>query len=86
MSTYNPGRRHVLRSIALAGCALWLQRGIAQEGGAVKMPKAQAKYQDQPKGDQKCGGCTHFIPGSNSCRLVEGTISADGWCMLWAMK
>jgi hypothetical protein len=44
------------------------------------------QYQTQPKGDQKCGGCLHFIAESNTCKLVEGQISPDGWCILWAQK
>jgi hypothetical protein len=38
--------------------------GTAQKPGAAqsgKISKAQAKYQDKPKGDQKCANCMHFI-------------------------
>ncbi|MBW8329762.1 MAG: hypothetical protein K0M48_11610 [Thiobacillus sp.] len=51
-----------------------------------KMTQASVQYQTQPKGEQKCGGCLHFIAESNSCKLVEGQISPDGWCSLWAQK
>lgn len=51
-----------------------------------KMTQASVQYQAQPKGEQKCGGCMHFIAESNSCKLVEGQISSDGWCNLWAQK
>ncbi len=51
-----------------------------------KMSQASVQYQTQPKGAQKCGGCLHFIAESNSCKLVEGQISPDGWCSLWAQK
>ena len=44
------------------------------------------QYQTQPKGEQKCSGCMHFIAESNTCKLVEGQISPDGWCTLWAQK
>lgn len=53
---------------------------------AGKMSQASVQYQTQPKGEQKCGGCLHFIAESNSCKLVEGQISPDGWCSLWAQK
>jgi hypothetical protein len=53
---------------------------------AAKVPQASVKYQNQPKGDQSCGVCTHFIPGSNTCKLVEGSINPNGWCTLWARK
>jgi len=28
----------------------------------------------------------NFIAESNTCKLVEGQISPDGWCVLWAKK
>ena len=51
---------------------------------ASKVTPASVQYQDQPKGDQKCSGCLHFIAESNTCKLVEGPISPEGWCILWA--
>lgn len=51
-----------------------------------KVKKEAVQYQEQPKGDQKCSSCLHFQPESNSCKLVEGSISPDGWCILWAKK
>lgn len=83
MSTHNHPRRILLRGLLAAGCALCLPRLSLAQGG--KMSKAQAQYQDQPKGDQKCGNCMHFIT-PNSCMLVEGNISTDGWCKLWVKK
>jgi hypothetical protein len=74
--------RSLLATVA-AGCALSLPRiSLAQPG---KISKAQAQYQDQPKGDQNCGNCMHFIP-PDSCMLVEGRISSDAWCKLWLKK
>jgi len=58
--------------------------GAPAAGG--KLGKAQAKYQDQPKGDQQCANCMHFIAESSTCQVVEGKISPSGWCMLWAKK
>ncbi len=83
MSTHNQSRRIVLRSLLATGCALCLPRlSTAQTG---KMSKAQAQYQDQSKGDQKCGNCMYFS-APNSCMVVEGNISPDGWCKLWVKK
>lgn len=84
MSTHNHPRRIVLRGLLATGCAMCLPRlSLAQTGN--KMSKVQAQYQDQPKGDQKCGNCMHFIP-PDSCLLVEGNISSDAWCRLWVKK
>lgn len=86
MSSHNPARRNVLRGFVAMGCMLCLQRGIAADAGTGKMEKSQAKYQSQPSGEQRCAGCMHFMPDSNTCKLVTGDISPDGWCMLWAAK
>lgn len=51
-----------------------------------KSSQASVQYQAQPKGDQKCDGCLHFIAESNTCKVVEGQISPDGWCILWVPK
>lgn len=48
-----------------------------------KVPQASVQYQAQPKGEQKCSNCTNFIAGSNACKLVDGQVSAEGWCALW---
>jgi len=53
---------------------------------AAKVSQASVQYQTQPKGEQKCSGCLHFIAESNACTLVEGQISPDGWCTLWSQK
>ena len=52
--------------------------------GAVKAKQAAVQYQAQPKREQKCGICRHFIAESKSCHLVEGPISPEAWCILWA--
>jgi len=53
---------------------------------AAKEPQASVQYQAEPKGDQQCSGCMHFIAESNTCKLVEGQISPNGWCTLWAKE
>lgn len=56
-------------------------RALAQS----KLSKQQAKYQDEPKGGQRCDGCVQFM-APDSCKLVDGKISPSGWCMLYAPK
>ena len=41
--------------------------------------KEYVKYQDQPKGDERCADCTMFRP-PNRCTYVDGKISPQGWC------
>ena len=53
---------------------------------AGKVAQATVQYQLQPKGDQKCSNCVHFIAESNTCMLVDGQISPVAWCSLWVKK
>ena len=90
-------RRTILRGALAAGCTLtlWGCKAKQEESptGTSKTPpgptesgkvsQAQAQYKGQPKGDQKCGNCVNFIAGSNTCKVVEGQVSPNGWCMLW---
>jgi len=55
-------------------------------GGSGKIGQAEAQYQSMPKADQKCGKCVYFIADSNSCKVVEGQVNAEGWCKLFAAK
>ena len=57
----------------------------ASSSAAAKVSQAQAQYQAKPKGDQMCGNCANFI-APDSCKLVDGKVSANGWCTLWARK
>lgn len=54
--------------------------------GTRKASQESVRYQTQPKGEQKCGNCVNFIAESNSCKLVDGQISPEGWCSLWGKK
>lgn len=44
-----------------------------------KASKAVAKYQNEPKGSEKCSNCNMWIE-PNGCTSVKGKISPDGWC------
>lgn len=92
-----PPRRVVLRGALAAGCSLWMPITFSADDtkqgtpppaapASKKAPKASVQYQIQPKGDQKCSLCLHFIAASKTCKLVEGPINPEGWCTLWAKK
>jgi len=55
------------------------------EPAQQKVSQADAKYQDQPKGQQRCEICLQF-QSPNSCQIVEGPISVKGWCQYFAAK
>lgn len=67
----------------VAGAALGPWQSRAQSVG--KMSKAQAQYQDTPKGIQMCATCSLFDEPHHACKVVEGDISPDGWCKAYAM-
>jgi hypothetical protein len=79
-------RRTLIRSaVVLAGAAC---AGVASQRQALaqgKVPKSAMKYQDQPNGDKKCSNCMQFMP-PDSCKVVEGKISPNGYCIAWAKK
>jgi hypothetical protein len=47
-----------------------------------KLTQAAARYQDHPNGNQSCASCPYFVL-PNTCVLVEGEISAGGWCPIY---
>ena len=83
-----PSRRKLLLSLtwatALAGTGMLFGGGETVQA-QQKVSKDQAKYQDQPKGEQKCANCNFFVE-PNACETVEGDISPEGWCQLWVEK
>jgi len=69
----------------LLGMAL---AGAARAGG--KTPKADVKYQYTPKDSAHCSLCASFIPspdgggGPGTCKIVDGPIPQNGWCVLFS--
>jgi High potential iron-sulfur protein len=59
--------------------------GTSTPASAAKVSQQVVKYQDMPKGEQHCENCLHFQPPS-SCQSVDGTVSPQGWCMIYAKK
>ena len=52
---------------------------------AAKVAQKIVKYQETPKGDQRCENCALFEAPS-SCKTVDGTVSPQGWCSIYAKK
>ncbi|MGA8820172.1 MAG: high-potential iron-sulfur protein [Xanthobacteraceae bacterium] len=79
-------RRGVLRHTALALGAVASGAVVATRANAQqKISQADAKYQPQPKGQQRCDNCVNFQP-PKACKFVQGDISPSGWCALYAAK
>jgi hypothetical protein len=79
-------RQGVPRRTILAGTMLALGAAVVSEAPAgQKLAQADANYQSTPKGGQRCGICYNFQQ-PNGCKFVQGNISPDGWCQLFAPK
>lgn len=52
---------------------------------ANKIPQKAVSYQSAPKGNQRCDNCALWQSPA-SCKLVDGEISASGWCTLYKKK
>jgi hypothetical protein len=73
---------------ALAGLLFTAAAAPAQ---AAKGSQAQFKYQSKPNGSKKCSNCTFYIQGKSAtangtCKIVEGTISPNGYCIAYSAK
>jgi hypothetical protein len=82
-------RRHHLfgASRAIAALALLVVAGHPRKALAEKARKEDLAYQDQPMGDQRCALCRQFSPsaaGKGTCAVVEGEVSANGWCAAYS--
>lgn len=76
-------RRQVLG--AAAGVTIAGAISAVPPAHAAKVAPAAVKYQDTPKGESKCETCGLFQAPS-SCTTVDGTISPNGWCMIYRKK
>ncbi|HTS20195.1 MAG TPA: high potential iron sulfur protein [Casimicrobiaceae bacterium] len=75
------GRAAWIASATLVGAVIPIEAAFAQQ----KVSKEAMKYQDKPNGDKQCSNCMQFEPPS-SCKVVEGTISPNGYCLAWVKK
>jgi anaerobic selenocysteine-containing dehydrogenase len=79
-------RRSILRgAVLLASGTLAAAVIQVKPAYAQKAAKEATKYQDSPKDGQKCSDCA-FFQAPSSCSVVDGTISPNGWCMLYSKK
>jgi len=82
-------RRNVLGvagSVATAfGAAMVVASAAPARADASQLQKQDVRYQDQPKGAQRCSGCANFTAPS-ACKVVAGSVNPNGWCLLFTAK
>ena len=71
------------RSLMSGAGAIAVLGANATAGRTAKVSQSAVTYQASPKGEQRCGNCKQFQP-PNACKLIDGSISPQGWCQLWA--
>ena len=81
-SAFVSRRSVLLQGAACATGAATILAVSANSAKAALLPQKSVQYQDTPKGDRECSGCSLFV-APNSCKNVAGEISPKGWCMLW---
>ena len=72
----------------LAGGVAVLAAGVAARGARAddKLAKDVVQYRQTPGDDgSKCSACVNFVE-PNACKIVEGKISPEGWCVAYAPK
>jgi hypothetical protein len=77
-------RRAALMRTALA-VATAASAVVTRASAQQKVTQATVQYQNKPKGPQNCAVCVNFQP-PNACKFVQGTISPNGWCMLFSAQ
>ena len=85
MKTSNPlrARRQFLRrtTVWLVAVPALAAAGAAR---ANKADKADLSYRDKPGANGKrCGSCASFV-APRACRVVDGDVSPDGWCVAYS--
>jgi hypothetical protein len=62
----------------------------SKPAAAGKADKAVVRYQDQPKDGKICVNCWAYVAGpraaEGACKVIEGPINANGWCMAYSPK
>ncbi len=85
-NTYFSRRQALINAMRLATAAgISLSLMGAARAQQAKVAQKAAGYQDQPQSNHRCAICTHFSP-PNLCNVVDGQISPNGWCRLFAPK
>ena len=83
-------RRKILKFIAL-GTTVPILNTLMGQAQAAKASKKAMQYRDKPNGKEQCINCTQFIssdpPDANGeCKVVEGNVSPQGWCIAYVQE
>ena len=78
-------RRFLSTGLTILAGGLLATAARAQDSGDSKVEQSVVQYQTSPKDGAKCSGCVNFV-APNACKVVQGNISPEGWCVAYAPK
>jgi hypothetical protein len=79
-------RRSLLRRLlAAAGVSTLFYAAPYPVAAVIKISQRAVAYQDHPEGDKRCDKCIQFQP-PDGCKMVDGSISPNGYCRLFALS
>lgn len=78
-------RRKIIKFMVL-GATVPILNSLIGQAQAAKASKESMQYRDKPNGKEHCSNCMQFIPASGECKVVEGSISPNGWCVAYTKK
>ena len=76
-------RAFLAGGVAVGSAPLLL--ATSASSATAKVSQAAVHFRTAANTDRNCGACKHFLAPS-SCRFVEGTMSSDCSCWIWASK
>ena len=69
-------------AMTLIGAGLAVATLPTKQAKASQMSQRVAHYVAVTPNGKKCSACK-FFEHPHSCKVVEGNIDPNGWCMLW---
>lgn len=83
--TNRVSRRDFLFTAAAGGGAMLATGALVTPAEASKMSPRAMSYRAAPNGKQRCDNCANWQP-PGSCKLVDGAIAPNGWCILYRSR
>ena len=78
-------RRGLLRAVVAGSGMVIAAAIIAPTEASAKVAQRSVAYRGAPNGTARCCNCVLWQPPA-ACKVVEGVISPNGWCSIYAPK
>lgn len=78
-------RRGLLRAAIVGGGLVFAAAIVSPTEASAKVSQRSVAYRGAPNGTARCVNCALWQPPA-ACKVVEGVISPNGWCSIYAPK